>query len=69
MFDAAPRRQGRAYHGAVTVRIVATSWNCAQYITPRYTSDEVRDIIQPLLHRVAELEGADDSADPEWGSR
>src|SRR6478735_7254695 len=32
--------------GAVTVAIAATSWNCAKYITPRYTTEDVRTATQ-----------------------
>jgi uncharacterized protein len=27
--------------GAVTIELVATSWNCPKYITPRYTADQI----------------------------
>ena len=40
----------------MTVHLAATSWNCAKYITPRYTADEVRAAAQPLLDRIVELE-------------
>jgi hypothetical protein len=42
--------------GAVTVHIATTSWNCAKYITPRYTADEVRRLTPPLLDQIADLQ-------------
>lgn len=49
---------GRALHadGVVTVTIIATSWNCAKYITPRYTTEQVLQITGPLRDRIADLE-------------
>jgi predicted pyridoxine 5'-phosphate oxidase superfamily flavin-nucleotide-binding protein len=38
------------------VSVVSFDWNCPQYITPRYTEEEVRRAITPLKQRVAELE-------------
>ncbi len=46
---------GRA-EGVMTIEVVAFSWNCPKYITPRYTADEVRAVIEPLQHRIDELE-------------
>ncbi|GAA3112358.1 pyridoxamine 5'-phosphate oxidase family protein [Pseudonocardia yunnanensis] len=37
----------------VVVELAAFDWNCPQHITPRYTADELRDVVAPL---VAELE-------------
>jgi uncharacterized protein len=42
--------------GLVTVEVVASSWNCPKYITPRYTADEVHAATEPLRARIAELE-------------
>ena len=38
------------------IEVVAFDWNCAKYITPRYTADEVQKLIAPLQARIAELE-------------
>ena len=40
----------------MTVEVVAFSWNCPKYITPRYTAEQVRSIVEPLQQRIAELE-------------
>lgn len=38
------------------VQVVAFDWNCPQYITPRYTADEVEAAVAPMRARLAELE-------------
>ena len=40
----------------VVIDVIAFDWNCPQYITPRYTADEVALATQPLRDRIAELE-------------
>lgn len=49
--------------GAVIERIfridvVGFDWNCPKYITPRFTADEVEQVVAPLKTRIAELEAA-----------
>ena len=38
------------------VEVVAFDWNCPKYITPRYTAEEIQELIAPLKARIAELE-------------
>jgi predicted pyridoxine 5'-phosphate oxidase superfamily flavin-nucleotide-binding protein len=38
------------------IDVVSYDWNCPQYITPRYTEEEVRAAVAPLKQRIAELE-------------
>jgi len=38
------------------IEIIAYDWNCAQYITPRFTAAEVEEYVAPLKARIAELE-------------
>ena len=40
------------------IDVVSFDWNCPQYITPRYTEEELRDAVEPLKTRLAELEAA-----------
>ncbi|MCF3648909.1 pyridoxamine 5'-phosphate oxidase family protein [Synoicihabitans lomoniglobus] len=47
---------GRNPVRVVVIEVVAFDWNCAQYITPRYTRAEVDELLSPLRRRVAELE-------------
>jgi predicted pyridoxine 5'-phosphate oxidase superfamily flavin-nucleotide-binding protein len=41
---------------AIVIRIEAFDWNCQQYITPRYTEEQVVQVIAPIRQRVGELE-------------
>jgi predicted pyridoxine 5'-phosphate oxidase superfamily flavin-nucleotide-binding protein len=36
------------------IEVVSFDWNCSQYITPRYTAEEVEEITAPLKQRIAE---------------
>jgi predicted pyridoxine 5'-phosphate oxidase superfamily flavin-nucleotide-binding protein len=38
------------------IEVVSFDWNCPQYITPRYTADEIQELVAPLKERIAELE-------------
>jgi hypothetical protein len=38
------------------IKVVSFDWNCSQHITPHYTGTEVREAIEPLRRRIAELE-------------
>jgi uncharacterized protein len=40
----------------IVVDVIGFDWNCPQHITPRYTADEVRELVAPLTERIAELE-------------
>jgi len=40
------------------IRVTGFDWNCPQYITPRFTADEVAQAAAPLKKRIAELEAA-----------
>jgi len=50
--------------GAITVEVVATNWNCPKYITPRFTSPEVREATSQLEMRIVELETQLAAQDP-----
>jgi len=38
------------------LRIEGLDWNCPRHITPRFTEDEVREIVRPLLEKLEALE-------------
>jgi predicted pyridoxine 5'-phosphate oxidase superfamily flavin-nucleotide-binding protein len=38
------------------IEVVAFDWNCPKYITPRYTKQEVDELVTPLRARITELE-------------
>jgi uncharacterized protein len=42
--------------GIVRIEVSAFDWNCPKFITPRYTAEHLRTIMEPLHSRVAELE-------------
>ena len=41
---------------AIILHVKAFDWNCPQHITPRYTIEEVKAMIQPLNEHVQKLE-------------
>jgi len=41
---------------AIAIRVEAFDWNCQQYITPRFTEDQVIEVMTPIRQRLAELE-------------
>lgn len=41
---------------AAMIRVKGLEWNCPQHITPRYTMDEVKVMIQPLYEHIESLE-------------
>ena len=48
-------------YGAVTervyvIRIEAFDWNCQQHIIPRYTQEEIRDVLEPIEKQMQELQ-------------
>lgn len=38
------------------IEVVSFDWNCPKYITPRYTAEEIQELVGPLKQRIAELE-------------
>ena len=38
------------------IDVLSYDWNCSQFITPRYTAEEVETAVAPLRQRIAELE-------------
>ncbi|MEM1085472.1 MAG: pyridoxamine 5'-phosphate oxidase family protein [Verrucomicrobiota bacterium] len=51
-----PDGHGSAPERIFRIRVLSYDWNCPKFITPRFTLDEVREAIEPLKARVAELE-------------
>jgi len=41
---------------AILIHIEAFDWNCQQYITPRYTEEQIVEVMAPMRQRLAELE-------------
>jgi predicted pyridoxine 5'-phosphate oxidase superfamily flavin-nucleotide-binding protein len=42
--------------GGMHITVVAFDWNCPQYITPRYTENEMGHLVRDLKARIADLE-------------
>ncbi len=40
----------------VFIDVVSFDWNCPKYITPRYSLEEVEELVGPLRARIAQLE-------------
>ncbi len=38
------------------IRIEAFDWNCQQHIIPRYTEEEIRDVLEPIEKQMQELQ-------------
>jgi predicted pyridoxine 5'-phosphate oxidase superfamily flavin-nucleotide-binding protein len=38
------------------IRVEAFDWNCPQHITPRFTEEEIREVLAPFERRLADLE-------------
>lgn len=38
------------------ISVVSFDWNCPKYITPRYTLEEIKTLVEPLKQRIAGLE-------------
>jgi hypothetical protein len=41
---------------AMVIRLEAWDVNCSKHIAPRYTEDQIVEVIQPLQDRIVELE-------------
>jgi uncharacterized protein len=52
---AVPGYQAHIERGFI-LRMEGLDWNCPQHITPRFTEDEVRESVAPLLDKVKQLE-------------
>ena len=50
-----PKMQS-AVERLVFIDVVSFDWNCPKYITPRYSAEEVNELVGPLKARIAELE-------------
>jgi hypothetical protein len=38
------------------LHVEAFDWNCPQHITPRYTMEEIRQMVAPMTEHIAKLE-------------
>ena len=47
---------GAQVEAIMVIHVEALDWNCQQHIVPRYTADQVQQVIAPLEARIEELE-------------
>lgn len=40
----------------IVIQVEAFDWNCPKYIVPRYTLEQVRGVVEPLVKRISDLE-------------
>lgn len=52
----APADTRRLTERVIIIRVEAFDWNCQQHITPRYTQEQVIEVMAPIRKRLAELE-------------
>jgi uncharacterized protein len=38
------------------IHVAAFDWNCPQHIMPRYTAEEIQEVVRPLEERLRALE-------------
>jgi uncharacterized protein len=50
-----PREKTPTEH-AVVIHVEAFDWNCPQHITPRYTQEELAEVLEPMRRRMEALE-------------
>ena len=46
----------RVIERVFAIHMEAFDWNCPQHITPRFTEDEIREVLKPMERRMQELE-------------
>ncbi|MER5771702.1 pyridoxamine 5'-phosphate oxidase family protein [Streptomyces sp. NPDC001985] len=52
----APRGHRTTVERLMVIDVEAYDWNCPQHIEPRYTAEELDEVLGPLRYRIAELE-------------
>jgi len=48
--------KGDVIERVLLIHVEAFDWNCPQHITPRYTAEELQDILAPVQEKLAKLE-------------
>jgi predicted pyridoxine 5'-phosphate oxidase superfamily flavin-nucleotide-binding protein len=51
-----PADKSSVVERVILVHVEAFDWNCPQHITPRYTAEEIQQVIAPLSQRLAKLD-------------
>jgi uncharacterized protein len=51
-----PANKSDVIERVILVHVEAFDWNCPQHITPRYTMDELQDVLAPVREKLSQLE-------------
>jgi uncharacterized protein len=51
-----PTNKSDVIERVILIHIEGFDWNCPQHITPRYTVEELEDVLAPVRERLAKLE-------------
>ena len=51
-----PTNKSDIIERVILIHVEAFDWNCPQHITPRYTVEELEDVLAPVRERLAKLE-------------
>jgi uncharacterized protein len=52
----ATTEKGDVIERVLLIHVEAFDWNCPQHITPRYTAEELQDVLAPVQKKLAKLE-------------
>ncbi len=51
-----PANKSGVIERVILIHVEGFDWNCPQHVTPRYTMDELQDVLTPIRDRLAKLE-------------
>jgi uncharacterized protein len=51
-----PANKSDIIERVILIHVEAFDWNCPQHITPRYTMEELQDVLAPVREKLAKLE-------------
>ncbi|NYF90091.1 pyridoxamine 5'-phosphate oxidase family protein [Tunturiibacter empetritectus] len=51
-----PTEKSSVVERVILIHVEGFDWNCPQHITPRYTAEQIQEVIAPLSERLAKLD-------------
>ena len=51
-----PKDKSSVVERVILIHVEAFDWNCPQHITPRYTAEEIQEVVAPLTQKLAKLD-------------
>jgi uncharacterized protein len=51
-----PTDRSSVVERVILIHVEAFDWNCPQHITPRYTAEEIQEVVAPLTQKLAKLD-------------